>query len=496
LIHFYKSFFSDKLKLHLKSNAEMDIEYDRDETNETLSLNDMDVSEEASEEDVIDGTNNETEQNFALLFERILSVHVIKSKITGYLSPVDFKNSVLVCRKWKELLEVSCLWKWAIVRMQTIDLSNIDILLQSPRFRLIENVQLRIDNPREEEGPLSSHDIEEIHNHLEKLADFILENHEEMELRRFDLDLRIRQINRIQPPTLFQAVSNLVEVNLSHRGDKNIFQMSPAFFSHLANATDIHLQTLRFSGISLYNVPAEDLGSVVSRLEVIDFSNTDLSYPQIRNIFDRLSTTNNRLRELNLSYNNLMMISCSQVARVVSGLRSWDWVSCHLSNNQMAAIVTEMAECPQLRLRSASFNENLSHVEKEVLAKAVVRLENVKFFDNKFSSDQLDCLLKAIVKTERLSLKSLEFSHCNLDLSSQDLLARAVCRLESVDLVVSQVTKAHSNAIFRQIIQAEALKLRNLTLEGPCNLWDNELETESSKKLRSYVGPRFKKYNW
>ena len=74
------------------------IEYDRDETNETLSEDAMDVSEEGSEEDGSDVRSNETEQNFASLLERILSVHVIKTKITSYLSPVDFKNSILVCR--------------------------------------------------------------------------------------------------------------------------------------------------------------------------------------------------------------------------------------------------------------------------------------------------------------------------------------------------------------------------------------------------------------
>ena len=388
------------------------------------------------------------------------------------------------------------MWKWAIVRMHTVDLPSIDILLQSPRFRLIEHVQLRIDNTSEEEA-LSNQHLIEIHNHLEAFSEFIIENHEYMELRQFDLELRISEINHIQSQSLFQAVCLLEEVTFSHRGGgRKLVELSPAFFRHLATLTDIHLQRLKFSGISLRGVSEEDLGSVVTRLVEVDLSNTDLRPGQVLVIFQRLSESNNhKIRKLNLSYNSLNNISPSHLAKVVCSLRSWDWISCNIRPDQMVAIVTEIADSPDLRLKSACFNENLSEVEKDVLARAVVRLENVKFFDNKFSSDQLNELFKAIVKKERISLKSLEFSHCNLDLSSRELLAQAVCRLENVDLVVSQVTSAHSNAIFRQIIKDEALNLKNLTLEGPCNLWDSEMERESSKKLRSYVGPRFKKYN-
>ena len=388
------------------------------------------------------------------------------------------------------------MWKWAIVRMHTVDLRSIDILLQSPRFRLIEHVQLRIDNPSEEEA-LSDQHLIEIHNHLEAFSRFIMDNHEYMELRQFDLELRISEINHIQSQPLFQAVSHLEEVTFSHRGGgRKLVELSPAFFRHLATLTDIHLQRLKFSGISLRGVSEEDLGSVVTRLVEVDLSNTDLRPGQVLDIFQRLSqSNNNKIRKLDLSYNSLANISPSHLAKVVCSLRSWDWVSCHIHPDQMVAIVTEIADSPDLRLKSACFNENLSEVEKDVLARAIVRLENVKFFDNKFSSDQLNELFKAIVKKERITLKSLEFSHCNLDLSSRELLAQAVCRLENVDLVVSQVTSGHSNAIFRQIIRDEALNLKNLTLEGPCNLWDSEMERESSKKLRSYVGPRFKKYN-
>ena len=394
---------------------------------------------------------------------------------------------------------MSSLWKWAVVRLQTNQLPHIEVLLQSQRFRLIEKVQFLLDNPGEG-ATVSSQHLSEIRNHMELFANFVLENFMDLELKILELDLRINQSNLIPSNTLFDAACHLVEVHFSHRGcqrgDKSVFEMSPAFFEQLSNATDIRLQGLRFSGISLYNVNAEDIGASVCRLKEVDLSDTDLNPQQLRNIFNRLSSSSNQnLTKLDLSYSNLSIIKPSQLAKVVSGLRWWDWVSCHLTSQQLAAIVTEIADSPHLTLTSVSFYQNLAEVEKVIMARAVVRLENVKFFDNRFTEDQLDELLKAIVKTERLSLKSLEFSHCNLDLSSEELLARAVCRLQSVDLVMSSLTKAHGNAIFRQIIQADALNLRNLTLDGPCNLLDDELEKESSKKLRCYLGARFKKYN-
>ena len=46
----------------------------------------------------IDSEQDPLQEDYSLLLERILSVHVIKSKIFGYLSPKDIKNTVLVSR--------------------------------------------------------------------------------------------------------------------------------------------------------------------------------------------------------------------------------------------------------------------------------------------------------------------------------------------------------------------------------------------------------------
>ena len=199
-------------------------------------------------------------------------------------------------------MEVSSLWKWAIVRMHTVDLPCIGMFLQSPRFRLIEHVQLRIDNQCEE--TLSDEHLCEIHDHLEAFSEFIIENHEYMELKQFDLELRISEINRIQSQPLLQAVCLLEQVTFSHRGGgRRLAQLSPALFRHLATNTDIHLQRLNFSGISLREISEEDLGSVVTRLVEVDLSNTELRPGQVYDIFQRLSQTNNsKMRKLNLSY--------------------------------------------------------------------------------------------------------------------------------------------------------------------------------------------------
>ena len=55
---------------------------------ETLSQNNMDI----------DSEQNLNQEDFSSLLERILSVHVIKSKLFGYLSAKDIKNTVLVSR--------------------------------------------------------------------------------------------------------------------------------------------------------------------------------------------------------------------------------------------------------------------------------------------------------------------------------------------------------------------------------------------------------------
>ena len=55
---------------------------------ETSSQNNMDI----------DSEQDSSQEDYSSLLERILSVHVIKSKIFGFLSPKDIKNTVLVSR--------------------------------------------------------------------------------------------------------------------------------------------------------------------------------------------------------------------------------------------------------------------------------------------------------------------------------------------------------------------------------------------------------------
>ena len=59
----------------------------------------MEVMESLSEHNMdIDSEHDLGQEDYSSLLERILSVHVIKSKIFGYLSPKDIKNTVLVSR--------------------------------------------------------------------------------------------------------------------------------------------------------------------------------------------------------------------------------------------------------------------------------------------------------------------------------------------------------------------------------------------------------------
>ena len=58
------------------------------EMEETLSQNNMDTDSEL----------DFSQEDYSSLLERILSVHVIKSQIFGYLSSKDIKNAVLVSR--------------------------------------------------------------------------------------------------------------------------------------------------------------------------------------------------------------------------------------------------------------------------------------------------------------------------------------------------------------------------------------------------------------
>ena len=71
---------------------------------------------------------------------QVLATPELLERILSFLSPEDLLSSgLLVCRKWKSVVEVPAFWSWSLVRL---DRNNFQDIFTSRRFTLISSCWL------------------------------------------------------------------------------------------------------------------------------------------------------------------------------------------------------------------------------------------------------------------------------------------------------------------------------------------------------------------
>ena len=108
-------------------------------------------------------------------------------------------------------------------------------------------------------------------------------------------------------------------------------------------------------------------------------------------------------------------------------------------------------------------NADLSSVETELLSQAAINLEEFVLNIGALALFQLQSLFTKIIETEELKLKLLDVSGSVLSEVSSDLLARAISRLEEVDLYPC-LQDEQINAIFTMVAEGRTGKLRRINL--------------------------------
>ena len=146
------------------------------------------------------------------------------------------------------------------------------------------------------------------------------------------------------------------------------------------------------------------------------------------------------------------------------------WGNC-LTGEQISQLFLAITETSQLRLRKLNISGNdVSRVEADLLARSVVRLEEIFLLNTRLTSQQTELLLARIVSPSLQSgqspLKALYIGDNSLASVSASLLARAVVRLQTVSLDDTNLRGEQVTALLRFISQSEECKLRNLDMLG------------------------------
>jgi Leucine-rich repeat (LRR) protein len=173
------------------------------------------------------------------------------------------------------------------------------------------------------------------------------------------------------------------------------------------------------------------------------------------------------LRRLNLGGNDLSSVRPDLLAMVVASLEEVTISDASLTTQQVKAIFNAIRGDSRLTEIDICENDISLELEPELLAKAVGRLEAMDISDTGYTVQQMEAVFRAIANGES-NLKSLTITadrqHCeSLAAVEPDLLARVAGRLEQLNLMSAGLTGRQVEAICSVVVGGGA-HLRKLGL--------------------------------
>ena len=355
------------------------------------------------------------------------------------LAPQDLKAAVLVCRLWREVGEAPGLWSWVGLRVTRENQSTILEALDSRRLKSARMLS-----------------VEEVTNEvLEAVV-----RHQGLRLMKVEDAV----LSTVDPNLLARAVTRLEELEMEF--SQLTLKQREAILTSISGG-DCQLKKLNIS--SMYSCDLTDirpclLARAVQRLEKVDMRNTKLVVQQWEEILTAISMKESRLKRLNIGFADLSTVDTGLLARAVNRLEKVDMYVTKLTVEQVEAILTNISTGDS-QLKGLNITGiNLSTLDSAMLARAVDRLEEVGLASTKLTSEQWRAILTSIA-TENSKLKMLSIGNNKMSTLEPSLLARAVIRLEKVNLLQTQLTGPQVEAIFTAINEKGSL-LKNLNISG------------------------------
>ena len=356
----------------------------------------------------------------------------ILEMIFGMLSIHDLLSVVLVCKCWREMGERPCLWtsctvtvdrRGELIKMQIGRLQHLQTLIVGgywweareleelfrcaallqklrnmsvTRYVNISNVDpvvLAAATTKLEE--LDINDSQLTYKQLETLLKSVSDN-----LKR--LFIGGTNLQSIDPETLSRALNKLEVVNLFDCLLTN--QQTEELFAKMSGGTNLRKARLSYNDLS--SIHPDICGTQVNNLEVMHMENTELTAPQVENIFAKINVSTN-LKDLDISCNNLSTIEPGVLA---SGLNKVEVVSvanCFLTIQQVQTIFAMMKETTKTMKLIIAMN-NLTFTDPIILAEAVNKLTEVDMSRTNMTVHQVESILEESIKGTQLMALCLD----------------------------------------------------------------------------------------
>ena len=159
------------------------------------------------------------------------------------------------------------------------------------------------------------------------------------------------------------------------------------------------------------------------------------------------------LRELRVGCGSMLRTESGLVGRVVTSVETVSVCDAMLSTEQVTSIMTHICDSSTSTLKvldisSNRWNFSVSRVDPVLLARAVTRLERVNMGETDLTEEQVTLLMTHICDSSTLTLKVLGLWFIpNVRRVKPELLAKAVTRLETLYIRLSILTEEQVTAI-------------------------------------------------
>ena len=229
------------------------------------------------------------------------------------------------------------------------------------------------------------------------------------------------------------------------------------------------------------------LASAMSRLEEVGLSNTSLTNKQIKTLLTAINKEDSKLKKLDISHSDLDSAKPSLLAQALTKLEEVTLEYVFFGKKQINAIYNAIAS-GHSNLKKMKITYGFGDVEANLLVKVANNLEEFSIYSD-IGEEKTGALIVAIsegkTKLKKLEIiDNMEMQH--LDCLHPDLLAKAVGRLEEVNLASAGGWHHHQiEAILTQSLGGHT-SLRKIKLNDLVNevVWDENSMTEALKFYR------------
>ena len=371
----------------------------------------------------------------------------------------DLKNVVLVCRRWREIGETPRFWSSFPAKVKTRNMSVMSEMLSSRRMKQLKKLTIESTLSEEVSHTIMNHPV---------LREFKLSEEEEPQTiisvlnvicsrgyKGTVLDMSENDMFDIDPELLAKVVTKLqkLEINCT---ELTLQQAAAIFTAVSEESTMIELD---ISDNDLSGVDPELLAKAVNNLTTLYIENTNLTLQQTEAILTAVSE-GSKMIKLNIVENNMSGVDPGLLAKAVANLETLDIGSTELTQQQATAILSGVSKGTKLTKLNISLN-NLSGVDSELLAKAVANLETLDIGSTELTECKATTILSGVSKGSEVT--KLNMSWNNLSGVDRGLLAKAVTNLESLDVIVTELITQQAAAILYSVSDGSKLTKLNIT---------------------------------